>query len=197
MLRSRRTLGLLAMTAVLALVAAACGEEVDDAPVADEPADEAADDPAEDEAAEPEEDDAAPEDDAAAAATVALGSSDLGDHLVDGDGMTLYLFTQDPAGESVCTDDCADAWPPLTVDGEVAAGDGVDAALLATITRDDGSEQVTYADQPLYYFAADASPGDVEGQGVNDVWWVVAADGAAIQAAAGGDDDEGEERPGY
>jgi predicted lipoprotein with Yx(FWY)xxD motif len=115
---------------------------------------------------------------------------DFGDILVDADGMTLYRFDADEAGSaaSACHDDCADAWPPLTVSGDPTAGSGVSASL-STFDRDDGSTQVTADGWPLYYFASDGSPGDVAGQGLNEVWWVVAPDGSKITAAA--DDDSG------
>jgi len=64
------------------------------------------------------------------------------------------------------------------------AGDGVDAALLGTTTREDGAVQVTYGGWPLYFFAGDAAAGDVTGQGVNDVWFVVAPDGAMVGGTA-------------
>jgi predicted lipoprotein with Yx(FWY)xxD motif len=109
---------------------------------------------------------------------VAVVSSDLGDILADDHGNTLYLFLPDAQGPSVCNGDCAGIWPPLTV--TAAAGDGVDAALLGTVTRDDGSEQTTYNGWPLYYFASDAAAGDTNGQGVNDVWYVVDPAGDAV-----------------
>lgn len=125
--------------------------------------------------------------------TVAVRNHDeFGDILVDGDGMTLYRFDADSqgAGESACTGDCAGAWPPLTVDGEPTAGNGVSASL-STFERGDGSTQVAIDGWPLYYYASDGSPGDTMGQGVSDVWWVVGPDGAKITAAK-----EGQE-PGY
>lgn len=114
----------------------------------------------------------------AAAGLVALADSSLGSILVDGDGNVLYLFTPDEQGESVCYDECAGFWPPLV--GEFAAGDGVDAALMGSVARTDGSEQVTYNGWPLYYFANDAAPGDTNGQGVNEVWYVLDAAGDGI-----------------
>lgn len=111
--------------------------------------------------------------------SVQITSSGLGEILADTDGKTLYLFVPDNQGASVCNDDCADAWPPVL--GTVAAGDGVNGELLGTAARQDGSEQATYNGWPLYYFAADAAPGDTNGQGVNDVWYVVSAGGEAIQ----------------
>ena len=112
-------------------------------------------------------------------ATVGIGDTDLGSILVDADGLTLYMFEADTDGSSTCYDECADAWPALMAD-EPVAGDGVDEALLGTTERDDGSLQVTYADQPLYHFASDAAAGDIEGQGVGDVWFVVDASGEAV-----------------
>ncbi|MGH8928440.1 MAG: COG4315 family predicted lipoprotein [Acidimicrobiia bacterium] len=109
---------------------------------------------------------------------IVVAASDLGDILTDSDGRTLYLFTPDAQGDSTCYDACADNWPALT--GEVSAGDGVDGSLLGTTTRTDGAVQVTYNGWPLYHFAADAAPGDVNGQGLNDVWYVVDATGNAI-----------------
>lgn len=118
-------------------------------------------------------------------ATVQVRShDDYGDILVDADGMTLYRFDADEGGSgaSACHDDCADAWPPLTVAGSPSAGSGVDADLT-TFERADGATQVAVDGWPLYYFASDGSPGEAAGQGVNDVWWVVAPDGSKITAA--------------
>jgi predicted lipoprotein with Yx(FWY)xxD motif len=107
--------------------------------------------------------------------TVAVSSSDeLGDFLVDAEGMTLYLFTNDEEGVSNCADDCVENWPPLTVRPVeiLTAGTGIEGEL-ATIERADGGMQVTYNGMPLYFFAEDAVPGDTTGQGRGDVWWVV------------------------
>jgi predicted lipoprotein with Yx(FWY)xxD motif len=134
---------------------------------------------------------------AVAEADLAVAASGFGDILVDGDGMTLYLFTNDRDGQSVCEDDCAAAWPPLVVDGEPVAGEGVDASLLGTTERDDGDTQVTYAGWPLYTWAQDQEPGDVTGQGVNDVWFVVAPDGEAITGSDDGEDREASRTDGY
>ena len=116
-------------------------------------------------------------------ATVQLTDSDLGSILVDADGMTLYLLESDTAGTSTCIADCAATWPPLIADSPTA-GEGVDEALLGTTRRDDGEVQVTYDGHPLYGFASDQAPGDTEGQGVGDVWFVVDASGKAVTDAA-------------
>ena len=91
----------------------------------------------------------------------------------------MYVFQPDAQGPSTCTDQCAAAWPAL--EGPATAGEGADSSLLGTAARpDNGAEQVTYDGWPLYYFAQDAAPGDVRGQGVNGIWFVVGPDGAPI-----------------
>lgn len=126
-------------------------------------------------------------------ATVRVRSHpEFGEILVGPDGMTLYSFdmdTQDVA-ESTCYDDCAEAWPPLTVEATPEAGADV-AAELTTFEREDGAMQVAANGWPLYYFANDEEPGDASGQGVNDVWWVLGADGAPIRPDAGGGESGG------
>lgn len=177
-----KRLGLL--VAAIALVAAACGGDDGGADETDAPTTTVASTEAPTTTAAPTSE--APTTTAAAttteapapAASVAVASSGLGDILVDGNGNTLYLFAPDEQGPSVCNDGCAAAWPPLV--GEVTAGDGVDGSLLGTATRDDGAEQVTYNGWPLYYYADDSTPGDTNGQGVNDVWYVVDAAGNGI-----------------
>ena len=118
-------------------------------------------------------------------ATVAVANSSLGDVLVDADGRTLYAFTKDQGDQSACSGECAANWPALT--GTATAGTGAEAGLLSTATQANGSSQVTYDGKPLYYFAGDAKPGDTNGQGVGNVWFVLTADGQLVQkkAAAG------------
>jgi predicted lipoprotein with Yx(FWY)xxD motif len=119
---------------------------------------------------------------AAAGATVQLATNDLGELVVDAEGMTLYGFTPDePTGEPTCYDDCAAAWPPLTVDGAFTVGAGLDMADFSTATRTDGSTQLKLGIYPLYYFADDAAPGDTNGQGLQGIWFVIGADGELIR----------------
>lgn len=125
-------------------------------------------------------------DEAMGTAAVQTADSDLGTILVDPDGNTVYLFEADTDGESTCYDECEDAWPPLEAEGTPAAGDGADESLLGTTERTDGTMQVTYGGQPLYYFAADKAAGDTNGQGVGDVWFVVAPDGSAVKEKVAG-----------
>ena len=99
----------------------------------------------------------------------------LGTFLVDDKGMALYMFKKDAPNKSVCgaTNDCIKKWPVFFAD-KVDAKAGFDPAAVGTITRDDGSKQTTYKGQPLYYFFQDKDDEDVYGQGVNNVWFVVA-----------------------
>lgn len=108
-------------------------------------------------------------------ASVAVADDpDLGQVLTDLDGMALYLFTKDEqgSGASVCSGDCLANWPAFTADDPLALPEGVPGELTQ-ITRDDGTMQVAYNGWPLYYFAGDSAPGDVNGQGVGDVWFVI------------------------
>ena len=111
--------------------------------------------------------------------TLAMADSSLGSILVDGKGMTLYLFTKDTPNTSNCTGQCLMAWPPLL--GKPAAGQGVDASKLGSFQRADGSTQASYNGWPLYYWQQDAKPGDVTGQDVNGVWYVLDRNGAAVK----------------
>jgi predicted lipoprotein with Yx(FWY)xxD motif len=117
------------------------------------------------------------------ATSVKTGTGSPGTFLVDAKGRTLYLWVADKGSKSTCSGACAQAWPPLTTTGKPQAGSGVEASLLGTTKRSDGTLEVTYAGHPLYYFAGDATPGQTTGQGnegFGAYWWVVAPDGKAI-----------------
>lgn len=184
------------VAAVLAaLLLAGCGGGDDPAATGDADQTEATDDSGTDDGGEGDAGDDpgdadATEDDGAAMEGPVLATADteLGTVLVDGEGMTLYLFDNDADGESACYDSCAETWPPLT--GEVTAGEGVDASLIGTTERTDGTTQVTYDGNPLYYYAADSAAGDTNGQGVGGVWWVVGPDGSRITEDASADNDD-------
>ena len=117
----------------------------------------------------------------AAAPALATADSDLGEIVVDADGRTVYVFDEDEpgSGESVCTDECAAAWPAVVAEGDAPTADGVEGEL-GTIEREDGTLQVTLDGRPVYLFAGDGSAGDVTGQGVDGTWFVVGADGEKI-----------------
>lgn len=114
--------------------------------------------------------------------TIEAAETAAGEALTGPDGMTLYIFLNDTQGgdASSCSGDCLANWPALTVDEgqEATGGEGVDGEF-ATITRDDGALQVTYEGWPLYYFAADEAPGDSNGEGVGEVWFIATPSGEA------------------
>jgi predicted lipoprotein with Yx(FWY)xxD motif len=122
-------------------------------------------------------------------ATLKLSSSKDGRFLVDESGHTLYLFDKDQTKESYCNGACASVWPPLEVDGKVAAAAGISGTKLGTITRDNGEHQVTYDGHPLYFYAGDASkPGETYGQEVNQFgadWYLVSQTGKPIEGDQG------------
>lgn len=122
---------------------------------------------------EPSEQSSAPVD-GAGTAELMVADSSLGKIVVDGDGETVYMFDKDTqgSGQSSCTGECLTNWPPLTSTGDAPSLTGV-TGEVGTITTADGSMQVTLNGWPLYYFAGDAAAGDVNGQGVGGVWWVL------------------------
>jgi predicted lipoprotein with Yx(FWY)xxD motif len=117
---------------------------------------------------------------AAGGPALSVAQTSAGPALTANGGLTLYEFAKDTGSTSACTGTCATNWPPLTVAaGEAAsAGPGADTAMLGTITRPDGSTQVTYNGHPLYFFAGDSAAGDINGQGLNGVWFIAAPDGS-------------------
>lgn len=118
---------------------------------------------------------------AAPGAAIGLASTSLGDIVVDGLGLTLYVFTPDTAGASTCYGDCAASWPPLLSDTAPTIGAGLATDRIGTTTRTDGGIQVTFGGMPLYYFAGDKAAGDVKGQGIGGKWFVVGADATMIR----------------
>jgi predicted lipoprotein with Yx(FWY)xxD motif len=106
----------------------------------------------------------------------------LGQILVDGKGITVYLFVHDTGTASTCYTSCAQIWPPVLTSGAPQSGTGATASLIGTTTRTDGKVEVTYAGHPLYYFVQDKQPGDAGGQGIDGfggLWWVLSPSGAA------------------
>jgi predicted lipoprotein with Yx(FWY)xxD motif len=129
----------------------------------------------------------------ASATTIAVGSSNLGDVLVDGQGRTVYLFGADRGTKSACFDACALNWPPLVASGTPTVGNGAATSLVGTATRSGGEQQVVYNGHPLYLFAGDQKAGDTNGQGVNAFggsWYALTSTGNQVTAtppsAAGG-----------
>jgi predicted lipoprotein with Yx(FWY)xxD motif len=122
---------------------------------------------------------------ASKSAVVGVRSTSLGKVLVDGSGRTLYLFEKDKGPKSMCAGACASAWPPVTTTGTPTAGAGVTAAKLTTVKGPSG-KQVDYAGHPLYTYAGDSSPGQTNGEGLNQLgaeWYALNAKGAKVEKA--------------
>jgi predicted lipoprotein with Yx(FWY)xxD motif len=117
------------------------------------------------------------------ATPISLGeAANVGQILVDEEGMTLYYFQKDQkgSGKSKCEGACAEAWPPLLTEGKPEAMKGVKAAMLGTIKRKDGTTQVTYAGWPLYTFVEDKKPGEDNGtdsKGFGASWYPLHSNG--------------------
>lgn len=133
--------------------------------------------------AAPESEGGAPAESAAAGgdASVLVAESDLGQILTDADGNVMYFFANDSEGTSTCEGECFTNWPPVPAEGTPTAGDGV-TAELGTTEATDGSTMLTVNGFPAYYFAGDSAPGDTNGQGQGEVWWVFGADGEPIES---------------
>jgi predicted lipoprotein with Yx(FWY)xxD motif len=121
----------------------------------------------------------------AAATALHAQNSRYGQILVDGSGRTLYVLTADKGSRSTCYGACATIWPPDTTTG-MPTNSGVTTSMVGTTARNDHTTQVTYNGHPLYTFAHDAKPGDVNGEGIatfGGVWYVVGVNGNAIANA--------------
>jgi predicted lipoprotein with Yx(FWY)xxD motif len=109
----------------------------------------------------------------------------IGDFLTDGAGRTLYVFDDDSASppRSNCNGSCAVAWPPLLIKspGKVFPN-GVNPKIIGYVERADHTCQVTVNGHPVYFFVADAKPGDINGQGVNGKWFAAAPNGGRTTA---------------
>ncbi len=117
------------------------------------------------------------------AASLAVGqTAELGQFLTDAAGRSLYVFLKDTPPTSACYDSCAENWPPLLTTAAPAGTADLHASELGTTQRTDGALQVTYHGHPLYHFAGDKASGDVNGQGVGKVWFVISPAGEVVGA---------------
>jgi predicted lipoprotein with Yx(FWY)xxD motif len=107
----------------------------------------------------------------------------FGTYLTDSAGRTVYMFTADMKGMSMCSGACTKPWPPVLTTGTPAAGPGVEASALGTIANG-SAQQVTYDGHPLYYFIRDKSAGSTAGEGITHFggsWYVLSPAGNGIQ----------------
>jgi predicted lipoprotein with Yx(FWY)xxD motif len=119
------------------------------------------------------------------AVTLKTAQTSGGTILTSAGGYALYYYSEDKpgSGTSVCTGSCATAWPPLT--GTVQAPPGVTLpGPLGTITRADGTKQVTIKGYPIYLYAGDHSAGQDSGNGVGGVWHVVKISGSPSSSSS-------------
>ncbi|MEU7482979.1 SCO0930 family lipoprotein [Streptomyces sp. NPDC042319] len=133
----------------------------------------------------------------AAAKSLALKEAPgLGKVVTDGQGLTLYRFDKDTPKppKSACDGDCASTWPPVPADDAKATA-GINAADLGSVTRSDGSKQLTLGGWPVYRYAKDNAPGDTKGQDVGGVWHALAADGGKAGEAAAKEPPKADEEP--
>jgi predicted lipoprotein with Yx(FWY)xxD motif/cytochrome c5 len=114
-----------------------------------------------------------------------VDNAEWGQHLADAEGNSVYLYTLDQDGTSACIDACVNNWPPVLVEAgtEVTVAEGLDAALVGTVERADGTTQLTYGGAPLYTFRRDTQPGHVRGQALGGQFYLVSVAGTAIAEA--------------
>ena len=117
---------------------------------------------------------------AAGSGDLAIVTTSLGKVLAGPTGMTLYELSSDTSTASACNGSCASNWPPLT-GAMPMLGTGLNASDFATLTRADGTKQITFYGHPLYYFSGDQAAGDTKGQGIASKWYVVGTDGKPIK----------------
>lgn len=114
-------------------------------------------------------------------------SSKAGQIVVDAKGMSVYYFTKDTkdSGTSACTGGCLAAWSPVTTTSATPAVKDV-SAKVGTIATPDGKKQLTINGMPIYHYTKDKAPGDITGQGFNNLWYLVNPAGEMVKSAAGG-----------
>ena len=118
---------------------------------------------------------------AAASGAPTTAPSRVGTILVTPQRMTMYVFAIDPRGQSRCTGSCATYWPPVPAGHAPTHPAAGITATFGSITRPDGTKQLTVDGYPVYTYAADRTPGDVNGQGVNasgGLWWALSPNGS-------------------
>lgn len=117
---------------------------------------------------------------------VATASTTLGTVVVDSKGMTAYFFDKDTAnsGKSACTGACAAMWQAIRSSSTTPSAQGI-TGKIGTIPAVGGGNQITIGGRPIYTFANDKAAGDVNGQGVGKVWYVVDASGKEIKSGRG------------
>lgn len=121
-----------------------------------------------------------------------LSISGRGTVLTDAAGHTLYWYAIDTPAASMCNGVCATFWLPVPASTKVASGVSL-PGTWGSVTRADGTKQLTYDGRPLYTFKLDTKAGQVNGNGVTtsggpskDLWWAVTPTNVKLAAAPSG-----------
>jgi predicted lipoprotein with Yx(FWY)xxD motif len=134
---------------------------------------------------------ASPSSSAASNSPISAANSSKGQILVDAHGKSLYVFDKDTASTITCVsgNGCTGLWPPLVVPSGSSAPSGVSGvtATLGTVTRPDGTTQLTSDGRTLYTYNGDPGPGSTNGDGFMGIWHVakVTGNGSAPGASSG------------
>jgi len=121
-----------------------------------------------------------------AGTVITTRSGPAGTYLASSSGRAVYLFNGDSMNKSNCSGSCVSIWPPVAAKGTLSASGGASSSDLGTITRSDGTKQVTYNGHPLYYYAGDSGAGMTSGQGISGfgaTWWLVGTSGSALTSS--------------
>ena len=114
----------------------------------------------------------------AAGGDLGVGTTTLGTIIVDGKGMSAYYYLPDVpnSGVSSCTGGCLVHWPAITSTSVTPLVQGVTAKVSVIPT----SNQILINGRPIYTFAGDQKVGDVNGQGIGGVWYVISPAGVEL-----------------
>ena len=106
----------------------------------------------------------------------------IGAVLVNGKGLTVYVFLPEKSGKVKCVGGCASLWPPLLAPsgGKPATTSPVHAALVGTVASPSGGSIITYAGWPLHTYTADTTHGSYKGQGYGGQWYMISPSGTVI-----------------
>ena len=116
---------------------------------------------------------------------MAKKTSDMGTVVTDAEGMTLYRYDKDKASMSMCTGGCAKTWMPVMPEKGSVRAMGLEQSKISTVTRADGTKQLTLAGWPLYRYMGDTEAGDMNGQGKGDAWSAITPRGAKSAMSGG------------
>jgi predicted lipoprotein with Yx(FWY)xxD motif len=110
----------------------------------------------------------------AATATLKVERTRAGMVLAGSKGLTLYYYTKDKphSGKSACFGSCLTAWPALAAPVKAPAGARMPGPM-GTITRGNGTKQITINGFPIYYYVGDKAPGQIAGNGVEGTWHII------------------------